>query len=185
MIKKEVLSNRSFWKGNAVLVILLVGFAHYALTINVFNSYEGIIAFLLLAFCTITTLHNPSFGVRATFFALLIGVLSFAQFFVITWSFSVSIVLTITIEVICLALLIVHFNLNKTVLGPFLKKTVYREVSNEELIEDQRVVIDGYKRRFKKKNKADLIVTSQNERLVPEARLAAKEILEEEGLNEA
>ena len=84
-----------------------------------------------------------------------------------------------SIKILPLLVGVLHFFTNKGTLAPFLKNIFNREISKEDAQAIERGKIDGFKKRYAQKSVSELRALTENKGLLPEARKAAGELLEE------
>lgn len=164
---------------NWTSIIILWGGLSYCFVDGSITETKVIIGVLLLLVSTATTFFKYEVGTKITLGAIVIGVFSLAKYFPISYSIGFGVGgFSLTFEVLILLIGIVHYLTNKEILSKFVSGLMNRKVSKEELQAKERRRINGYKNQFSKKNMEELEAIANNERLLPEAIEAAKELIE-------
>lgn len=137
-------------------------------------------AIILLILSTGIMYFNYELGVKITLGTILIGIINLVDFFPIKYIVSFGInAIEIGFEFLLFGIGIIHYFTNREKLSKFLKDLINREVSEEEKISTKRSQINRFKRRFSNKSIGELEMTVNNDKLLPEAKKAAKELIEE------
>ncbi len=169
---------------NWISIIFLWGGIGYCGINGFLSELKVIAAIILLILSTGITYFNYELGVRITLGTILIGTINLVDFFPVKYFISFGInAIEIGFEFLLFGIGIIHYFTNREELSKFLKDLIYREVSEEELKSAQRSKINGLKRRFSNKQIGELEMIVNNDKLLPEAIKAAKELIEEKKEN--
>lgn len=148
------------------------------ITNQLYLDWQVLLAGILLGITTIISYLNFPRGVRMTFGLILIGLFGGLTFFPIEFGFSIGF---LSVNIMLLIVALVHYYTNKAQLSVFLKGIFSPTIPEEEVIAIGRSKIDGFKKRFARKDLSELTAITQNSKLLPEAIQAAEELLEERG----
>ncbi len=160
------------------LILLWIGIASCGAMGLIFEA-DVIYASVLLLATSAVMYFKPKIGKSITLLMILLGVFNVLAFFPITYSVGIKFVkFFLSIEVIMLAIGLLHMWINKDDLIPYLRKLFYG--SEEEQVAATTSKIDSFKRRFSGKSIGELKVIMANQMLNPEAREAAKQLIKEE-----
>jgi len=161
------------------LIILWIGIA-FCVAVGLTSEPRVIVGMVLLALSTVMTYFKPEVGIKITLGVIVLGVVSLLTFSPFYYEVGIGIGnFRPSIQVLPLLIGILHFFTNKEVLAPFLKSMFNREVSKEDAQAIERGKIDGFKKRYARKSASELRAMTENKGLLPEARKAAGELLEE------
>lgn len=161
------------------LIILWFGIGYCGIS-GLFGELKVIVAIVLLIISTAITYFNYELGVKITLGIILVGVLNLVDFFPIKYSISFGVnVIEIGFEFILFGIGIIHYFTNREELSKFFNDLFNREMTAEEIKSAQRPRINGFKSRFSNKQIGELEIIVKNNKLVPEAIKAAKELIEE------
>jgi len=165
---------------NWIPIIILWGGIGYCGINGLLSEIKVIAAIILLILSTGITYFNYELGVKITLGTILIGTINLVDFFPVKYFITFGIkTFEIGFEFLLFGIGIIHYVTNREELSKFLKELINREVSKEELESDQRSKIDGFKRRFSNNQIRELEMIVNNDKLLPEAIKAAKELIEE------
>lgn len=156
------------------LIILWIGVAIYF--INGFDlNTKFVFGVFLLVISTILTGTNYVIGTKFTFVSIILGIFSLVNYWPSPYTLSFGIAsIFINIEVLILIIGIIHYFSNRKVLSVLLNK----ELSEDELVAEERKTINGYRESFKNKGIEELKTIANNEKLIPQAIIAAEELIE-------
>lgn len=137
----------------------------------------------LLLVITIVMLRNYQLGIKFILGLILLSIIGLLQFFPTQYEIGFYIgEIGLSIELISLAVGLLHYFTNKKELSVFMTSLLNQKLSKKEKQDVTRVKIDGFKRRFTRKNDSDLEEIANNDELVPEAREAARELINERSI---
>lgn len=160
------------------LILLWIGIASCGAMGLIFEADVIYTSVLLLATSAVMY-FKPKVGKIITLLMILLGVFNVLAFFPITYNLGIRVVkFFLNIEVIMLAIGLLHMWINKDDLIPYLRKLFYG--SEEEQVAASTSKIDAFKRRFSGKSIEELKVIMVNEMLTPEAREAARQLIQKE-----
>lgn len=161
------------------LVLLWIGIA-LCIYLGLIKETRVIVAIIGLVGASIATYINYELGVKITFGIICLGVMTLLTFYPINAGFSLNIGdFSIGFEVVMFCVLLIHYYTNKDTMSTFVSQ--FYHGTDEELKSEQRVHIDGFKRRFANSSISELKKKVNNPSLIPEAIKAAEELLEERG----
>lgn len=161
------------------IIILWIGIS-YCEANGLLSEIKVITAIALLIFSTITMYFNYELGVKITLGTILIGMINLVDFFPVKYFISFGInTIEIGFEFMLFGIGIIHFATNREKLSEFFEALFNREATEEEIKANQRYKINDFKRRFSNKQINELKMIINNDKLVPEAIAAAKELVEE------
>ena len=161
------------------IIVLWIGIGCCGM-MGLLSDLKVISAIVFLILSTGITYFNYELGVKITLGVILIGIINLVDFFPIKQfiSFGFNSV-EIGFELILFAIGIIHYFANRKVLSKSLKELFNREVTKEEVESAQRTKINRFKKRFSNKAIGELEMIVNNDKLVPEAIKAARELIEE------
>lgn len=160
------------------IIIFWIGIG-YCFVSGIIRDPEVIAGIILLIVATITTYLKYELGVKITLGVIVVGVLSLVKYFPISYSISFGFGdFGLVFEMLVFLIGIIHYLTNKEITSSFLSGIINREISEEEEQAGERNRINRYKNQFSTKKTKELEVIINNERLLPEARKAAKELIE-------
>lgn len=164
------------------IFILWVGLS-YSIASGLANDIKVIFAIILLIIATSLTHFNYVLGVKVTLGIIIIGVFNLVDFFHIKYSIGFGINETdLGLELILLTVGVIHYFTNQSTLYTYLKSAIQVEQSEEQIKGAQRSEINSFKRRFANKGIQELEHIISNDKLLPEAKTAAKELIEEKNI---
>lgn len=177
-------SARSFRLVNFIsIVILWMGIGVCAI-FGLIGETKVLISAAILMLSTGITIYKVDWGAFVTLIVILAGMFNVLYFFPIKYSISFGIgAIGAGVEVILFGVAIIHSVLNWNELAMTIKDLLRVEKTEEVEEFSQRSVIVGFKRRFASKQKYELEKMINNDKLVPEARMAAKELVDEIDVN--
>ncbi len=148
----------------------------------VFGFYDLKIfaAVVSLAIVSIISKRNFKLGVKLVFVVVLAGIFDLVTFFPVYYSISIFFGENeISFNVLLILIGLLHFYMNRAFLG--YAPSDQNEEENRPIHNpnENRSSINGFKRRFLKKEIDELEFILQNDKMVPEARIAAKELISE------
>lgn len=158
------------------LICLWIGIVFSALfgVISEPTTIAGVIALVLVS---AISYYSMEIGAKVSIVVIIAGVLKLLTFFPLSLELNFDIFeLSFDVDLILLFVLFLHFITNKEYLTKYYKNLYYRNNSESEFHDQNHSKIAGFKRRFSNKSAAQLAIIIQNEKLVPEARKAAKEL---------
>lgn len=160
------------------IIILWSGIVHCFLN-GIITNIQVIAGLSLLIISTITTYFKYEIGVKITLGIITLGVLGIVKYSPISYSIGFRIIgFGFAVEMLIFTTGIIHYYTNRTFFLNFLNQIMNREVLEEEVQAAERSKINGFKNRFSKKSTDELKGITNNENLLPEARIAAKELVE-------
>lgn len=161
------------------LILLWAGVVSMLLS-NLYTQPKVIAALALLSISTVASLFNYTLGVKFTFFTIILGVLKLIDFFPVEIGFDFRIgSLETGVNFILAGIAGLHYRTNDINLRLFLKSTFGSNLSREDSEAIERMKIDGYKKRYSKKNNKQLELIRDSDKYTYEAQLAAEELLNE------
>lgn len=161
----------------ATIIILWLGIGR-CIASGFFGTPKLTIAIILLSITSVVMFKNYAFGVKLTFGLLLIGLFKAVDFFPfdIYFEFGAN-KIGIGIDLLFIGIAAIHVLTNKEEASKFLG-TVFRPSEAEAKL-NQRTKINSFKKRFSNKKLAELEIIATNDKLIPEAGEAAKELIKE------
>jgi len=183
LIQKEVIPVGKNWKNYLALSILWIGNLTYICLFLLAESISDIrvlFTSLFLVGATIVTYKKFDAGVKFTFCLILLGVFHILLFFPIYYTFSFRVgSAMIVIDLILTLIGLVHYFTNKEILSPYFERIMNKKDTEEEVQLRERTKVNRYKHQFRNRNLKELNEIVNNERLLPEANEAAKELINE------
>lgn len=139
-----------------------------------------IISTALLLMVTVVHYFNFDLAIKITLGIIILGVFQILKFFPahLTFSFEFG-GLAFGFNGLAIIIGIIHFTTNWKLLSKFYNKVVKNELTEEEAEIKSKEKISLFKNRFLNKSDQELNVIINNEKLLPEAINAAKELLSE------
>lgn len=179
LFEPKVSDGRPPLKSYSSLAILWIGI-FISIANGIVYDWHVILGILLVILSTGITYFNHSLGVKVTFGIIILGVISVAHYF--PSKLLVGITLgrsALAIEVITLTICILHCVTNRKILLTWLER-IYanQQAKNSEKAPDE-AKIQGFKQRFSRKNIVQLQAIVENPDLLPEARRAAMQLIDE------
>ena len=132
-----------------------------------------IVSFMVVLGLIFSTIFFPKFGVKATFVALLLSCLFIFKFLPFDFFFELPILLY---DFTCIPLLLIHYYINKSIVKPFLKKSLLR-ISDERNPKSFFEITNGFTNKFSGKSDLELEEIIEKKALIPEAIKAAEFIV--------
>lgn len=170
-------SNKTIsWLSIALLWVgLFLCYSH-----GILSEGKVIAGSILVIVTTATAYWKYEIGAKLALFVLLLGVLNLIAFSPYKVFFGIEVGgIAVGVEFIALVLGAIHYILNREVLSSFVNDLFNRQPTPEEQKLAKRRRIMNFKNRLESKSASELqAILSKNE-LIPEALLAAKELLEE------
>lgn len=156
------------------LIILWVGII-FNMAIDFEFSPKFILGLIFLSIATIATWVNYYLGAKSTFVFIILGIFNIVKYWpsLLTLNLEFS-GFIIYIEAPILIVGFIHYFTNRKVLSVLINK----ELSEEELEVENRKTINGYKNSFSDKDVEELRTIANNNTLIPQAIIAAKELIE-------
>lgn len=137
----------------------------------------------LLLIISLVMWRNYQLGIKFILGLILLSIIGLLQFFPTQYEIGFYIgKIGLSIELISLAVGFLHYFTNKKELSAFMESLLNQKLSEKEKQDVKRVKIDGFKRRFTRKDISDLEEIVNNDKLVPEAREAARELINERSI---
>lgn len=172
----EVEEQRSIFNWTAI-ILLWVGIG-WCIANGYLGSFKNTVAIILLFMTSFVMYKYYPWGIKMTFGLLLMGALSTLDFFPydIYFEFGVSNI-GVGIDLIFILIGAIHVLTNKKEASKFLG-TVFKP-SEEEAKSIRQTKMNSFKKRFASRNIGELKTIAANDKLIPEAREAAKELLKE------
>ncbi len=152
------------------IILLWIGIAYCGKN-GLLGEPKVIAAIVLLTISTVLTFNNYNIGVKFTLFVIVIGIFNIISFFPIQYFLR----LGFAFQLIPFAIGIIHYLSNRKSLSFLFDRTI----TEEEIKSAERSKVKGFKGRFSKKNIDELEKIANNDRLVPQARKAAYELIKE------
>lgn len=137
----------------------------------------------LLLVITLVMWRNYQLGIKFILGLILLSIIGLLKFFPAQYEIGFYIgKIGLSVELISLAIGLLHYFTNKKELSAFITSLLNQKLSEKEKQDVTRVKIDGFKRRFIRKDTSDLEEIVNNDELVPEAREAARELINERSI---
>ena len=159
------------------LLVLWAGVVIYVLYGAVIHL-GFIFSLILLIVASVLTYFFPRTGAITTFIVIGLSVVDITAYYPVSYFFSMG-AFPLEINLLMLALLVFHFKASRMSLPKFVNWTRLPNVSAEEKEAAYRTKVNRFKRRYTDKPLEELQEIAQHDSRVPEARQAAKELLEE------
>ena len=174
--------NVKYYLGWAPTFILWIGIIT-CIVKGLLGDAQIAIAAVLLLVITLVMWRNYQPGIKFMLGLILLSIIGLLQFFPVQYEIGFYIgKIGLSVELISLAIGLIHYFTNKKELSAFLTSLLNQKLSEKEKQDVTRVKIDGFKRRFTRKNISDLEEIANNDELVPEAREAARELINERSI---
>lgn len=161
------------------IIILWGGIVHCFLN-GIITNIQVIAGLSLLIISTITMYFKYEIGVKITLGIIILGVLGIVKYSPISSLIGFRIMgFDFALEILAVITGIVHYYTNRIFFSNFLNGIMDNEVSEAEIRAIESSKTRGFKKRFSKKSTDELKKIIDNENLLPEARRAASELIEE------
>jgi hypothetical protein len=175
-------------KAEAPIFSWIALFILWAGMISTFSEGLGdrtkvIAAVCCLSFATIATLVHRGFGVKATMLVLVLAMFRFLVFLPASYYVSFGIeYYQLGFDVLIFGFGLMHYIANRSVLSQFFEDSGKTRLSEKEMRQRQIAKVETFKQRFTRKSVEELRLKTLNDELVPEAILAAEQLILEKEL---
>lgn len=161
------------------VIILWIGI-FWSIFEGLITNWQVAAGFILLIIGTILCIANFSKGVKFIFIILFLATVNLIEFIPIVLEIEFGFFdIGIGLDFVHLGILLLHYFTNKKELAQFLDYIINKPISEEEKQASIDKKISAFKYQFSKRSLKELKEIENNERLLPEAIQAAKELIKE------